>query len=357
MEVFTPDLYERECIYYRDKIRDISIEYEKNITQDFSSDLSGMDYAFAIMIGVCGAVISNSKNVEKILDEIHQIASTPQKKSDKVFEKIIKKLLGHYQTNIDTLPIGPDGKRIFPTRHADAGRSGPHRIFWGHDILSFKKDNPFVLMIKQTGSVPQGVLSALKHLTADTFSKQGLPIPTSSWWDYSYNNGKKVGNKLLDFCNKLYDESKYNISKTGGNNEIFNHMFSIHAQDITAQALGSMLCKRYMEYMKINDSVIKHQFLLISYAVMFYLNSFLGFARTGILYINWSVGICMIKEFILMNTFSQRDIKKLEKMVDETLKHTDDVEKMVRCQLDSYQECVPISLADKMRKYLLRGEE
>ena len=337
MEALSPSLYERESEYYCNKISALNAEYEKNISLDFTVELTATDYAFAIMVGVFGAVITNSKNVEKILDEIHQIASTPLKENDTVFNKIIKALLGHYQTDMDTLPIGPDGKRGFPTRTAGAGRSGPHRIFWGHDILSLKNDNPFALMIKQTGSISKGILAALKHLTADTFSKQGLPIPTSSWWDYSYNDGKKVGNKLLDFCNRLYDESAHAMSKTGANNEIFNHMFSIHVQDITVQALGSALCKRYMKYRHLKDKVVEHQFLLISYAVMFYLNSFLGFARTGILYINWSAGICMVKELILMNTSSWIEMKKLEKMTAETIRCSNDIEKMARQQLDAYE--------------------
>lgn len=337
MEVLSSSMYERESEYYCNKISALNAEYEKIISQDFTVELTGMDYAFAIMVGVFGAVVTNSKNVEKILDEIHQIASTPQKKNDSVFNKIIKLLLGHYQTDMDTMPIGPDGKRVFPTRSAGAGRSGPHRIFWGHDILSFKNDNPFALMIKQTGSISKGILAALKHLTADTFSKQGLPIPTSSWWDYSYDDGKKVGNKLLDFCNRLYDESTYPISKTGANNEIFSHMFSIHVQDIAVQTVGSILCKKYMKYRKVKDKVVEHQFLLISYAVMFYLNSFLGFARTGILYINWSAGFCTIKELILMNTSSWREMKKLEKMTVETLKCSIEIEMMARQQLNAYE--------------------
>ena len=336
-ESFYLSEYEKECEEYRNKISLIYKEYEDIISEEINSELTGVDYAFAIMVGVAGAVLTNSKNVQKVLDEIHQIASAPKKKNDTVFQSIIKTLLGHYQSNIDTMPIGQNGQRVFPTRSGGASRSGPHRIFWGHDILSFNRDNPFALMIEQTGSVTKGIIAALKHLTADTFSKQGLPVPTSSWWDYSYNDGKKVGNKLLDFCNRLYDESAHAMSKTGANNEIFNHMFSIHVQDITVQALGSALCKRYMKYRHLKDKVVEHQFLLISYAVMFYLNSFLGFARTGILYINWSAGICMVKELILMNTSSWFEMKKLEKMTAETIRCSNDIEKMARQQLDAYE--------------------
>lgn len=351
-EEFNLVMYEEECEKYRNEINLIYTEYANIISADIDPGLTGGDYAFAIMVGVAGAVITNSKNVQKILDEIHQIASNPKKENDSFFYRVIKTLLGHYQTNIDSMPVGAEGKRIYRTRYDGASGSGPHRIFWGHDILSFRDDNPFALMIKQTGSVTKGILEALKHLTADTFSKQGLPIPTSSWWDYSYDDGKKVGNKLVDFCNQLYDESTYDINKTGVNNEIFNHMFSIHIQDVTAQALGKVLCKRYMKYRHINDSVVEHQFLLISYAVMFYLNSFLGFARTGIFYINWSAGICMIKEFILMYTTSWCDVKKLEKMTAKAVECSDVVEKMVREQLDSCQEYRAISLEDKIKKYI-----
>ena len=156
--------------------------------------------------------------------------------------------------------------RDFVTRQAkEAGdvyvtttaRSGPHRIFWGHDILSLGKDNPFVIMQKQMPGL-KGIVQTIKHLTADTFSKQGLPIPTSSWWDYTYTDKrgvKRVGNKLLDYCNKVYkmSTSKDKINVTGANNDVFNHMFSIHIQDIGTQKLGSVLCDRYLSYKKINN--------------------------------------------------------------------------------------------------------
>lgn len=351
-ESFYLSEYEKECEEYRNKISLIYKEYEDIISEEINSELTGVDYAFAIMVGVAGAVLTNSKNVQKVLDEIHQIASAPKKKNDTVFQSIIKTLLGHYQLNIDTMPIGQNGQRVFPTRSGGASRSGPHRIFGGHDILSFNRDNPFALMIEQTGSVTKGIIAALKHLTADTFSKQGLPVPTSSWWDYTYADGKKVGNKLLDFCNRLYDEAAYKTGKTGGNNEIFNHMFSIHIQDMTAQTLGSALCKSYMKYRHIRDKVIEHQFLLIAYAVMFYLNCFLGFARTGIFYINWCAGICMIKEYILMYTNSWWEVKKLEKLTAKSIERSDVVEQLARKQLDNYQDCMEKSLTDKIKNYI-----
>ena len=341
--------YEKQIDYYKKEINLLYVEYEKIISEDIESGLSGMDYAFAMLIGIMGAIVTSSEEVQKLLDQIHQIASTPAKEGDNLFEEMIKLLLGHYKTNIDTLPNGPDGRRTFPTRVPNAKRTGPHRIFWGHDIFSTKKDNPFLLMIEQTGSVSGGIIAALKHLTADTFSKQGLPIPTSSWWDYTYDDGEKVGNKLLDFCNKLYEESGNKLGKTGGNNEFFNHMFSIHIQDVAVQNIGKILCERYLKLKKIKDDTIKHQFQLICYAVMFYMNSMIGFLRYKIPYINWAACVCMTREYILLFVSNWRMEKKLERETNRILALSEDIENQVQLKLEKHKSGL---LINKMRNYI-----
>lgn len=306
------------------------------------AELSVVDYFFAFLLGFVGALITSGKNVESMLDKIHQIASEAPKNSDGVSEKIIKFLIGHHGDYIDSVPVEDENgvARKFVTRQAqkegnayilNGSRTGPHRIFWGHDIFSLSKDNPFLIMQKQVPGI-KGIVQVFKHLTADMFSKQGLPIPTSSWWDYSYTNEKgvkKVGNKLLDYCNSLYEsiERKDNIKVTGANNDIFNHMFSIHIQDIGVQKLGTVLCDRYLSYQKISNKVIQHQFKLIFSAVLFYMNSLLGAIKYHIPYINWPAGLMMIKELACMLCGSNMETRRLQKVTDNLLRQTEILER------------------------------
>lgn len=337
--------YYKQCMRCSSQINDCILKMNSfDLSQTVDSGLSGMDYSFAMILGLIGACISSSKKVEEFLDKIHQIASEGAKSTDDTFERIVKFLFGHKGDYIDSVPVDDAGKtaRKFVTRTAKKdgnlyimsdGRTGPHRIFWGHDIFSLEKDNPFYIMQKQLPGL-QGILQAIKHLTADTFSKQGLPIPTSSWFDYSYTNEKgvkKVGNKLLDFCNDLYKKSssKDKISVTGANNDVFNHIFSVHIQDFGVQKIGAFLCNRYLSYRKINDSVIQHQFKLIFSAVLFYMNSLLGSVKYGIPYINWPAGLYMTKEMICMIYGSNRETKQLQKITDDLLRQTDELENRI----------------------------
>lgn len=305
------------------------------------AELSVIDYSFAMLLGFIGALITSGKNVEILLDKVHQIASEVPKSDDDVGKRIIKFFMGHHGDYIDSVPVESiDGTaRKFVTRQAkeegnayimNGTRTGPHRIFWGHDVFSLNKDNPFLIMQKQLPGV-KGIVQVLKHLTADMFSKQGLPIPTSSWWDYNYTNEKgvkKVGNKLLDYCNNLYKsiDRKDKISVTGANNDIFNHMFSIHIQDIGVQRLGVVLCDRYLSYRKISNKVVQHQFRLIFSAVLFYMNSLLGAIKYHIPYINWPAALMMTRELVCMLCGSNKETRELQKVTDNLLQQTEMLE-------------------------------
>lgn len=345
--------YYDQCMSYSSQINDCILKKDSfDLMVEKDSELSGVDYSFAMILGLIGAFISSSKKVEELLDKIHQIASEGTKSNDDTFTKIIKFLFGHNGDYIDSVPVDEAGKtaRKFVTRTAKKvgnsyimcdGRTGPHRIFWGHDIFSFGKDNPFYIMQKQMPGL-KGIIQTIKHLTADTFSKQGLPIPTSSWFDYSYTDKKgvkKVSNKLLDFCNDLYKKSskKDKINVTGANNDVFNHIFSVHIQDFGVQKIGSFLCDRYLSYRKIKDKVIQHQFKLIFSAVLFYMNSLLGSVKYGIPYINWPAGLFMMKETFCMIYGSNKEIIQLMKVTDDLLHQTDELEKRINF-VDNYMK-------------------
>lgn len=319
------------------------------LESEIETELEAIDYSFAVLLGLIGALITSSKNVEVMLDKIHQIASEKARESDEVYKKIIKFFLGHKGDYIDTVRVdtGAGVKKRFVTRQAkedgnlyimESSSTGPHRIFWGHDMLSGKKDNPFYIMQKQIPGL-KGVVQTLKHLTADTFSKQGLPVPTSSWWDYSYTDERgieKVGNRLLDVCNDLYksSSSKDKISVTGANNEIFNHLFSIHIQDLGVQQIGKLVCDKYLKYRKIENKVVQHQFKTIFYAVLFFINSLIGAIKYGIPYINWPAGLMMIKEVTCMMGISNMETRKLRKITDELLEQTEQLERKINFSSD-----------------------
>ena len=79
-----------------------------------------------------------------------------------------------------------------------------HRLLFGHDVLATGKGlipfNPFTLMFEQQGLA--GVLQAARHLIADTMSKQGLPVPGSSFFDIDREDGNPW-NKIIDWAQVL----------------------------------------------------------------------------------------------------------------------------------------------------------
>lgn len=338
-----------ECI---ENIADCYRKYEADIDalERTRSELSGVDYSVAILVGVLGAVLTSSKEVQKVLDKVHQIASEAPKGNEDIVSKIIKFLFGHVNTNMDTMPVGNNGMRKFVSR-LGGNPAGPHRIFWGHDILSAGKDNPFLLMIEQEGGLFKGLLAAIRHLTADTFSKQGLPVPGTSYFDYSLEDGKKAGNHLLDICKRFCKEN--DIRMSGANNEAFNHMFSIHIQDVAVQKIGYVICKQYMKYNNIQSKTLKHQFLLISYSVMFYLNCVIGWVKYGVPYINWSAGAYMLKELILLAHSNWWIERELNKETDRCVELSQKLEQEAIRQLERYSD--DRTIKEKIQVYLEGG--
>lgn len=69
-----------------------------------AAELSVLDYSFAMLLGFVGALITSGKNVEIMLDKIHQIASEAPKSGDDTGKKI-KFLLGHHGDYIDSVPV------------------------------------------------------------------------------------------------------------------------------------------------------------------------------------------------------------------------------------------------------------
>ena len=181
----------RQAAFLNSKLAEASFDYEKEVSlaiKTCPSMLDTYDYSFAIVIGILGAVIDTNEKLETFLDQVHQAANSSTKTGN-AFIDFPAKLLHHQGDWIDTVPTMQDDGHVinkFLNRAAkeikpgiwQGGTNTPHRIFWGHDILSFHEDNPIYISIKQYG-VGKGILQAIRHIVADTCSKQGLPIPGS----------------------------------------------------------------------------------------------------------------------------------------------------------------------------------
>ena len=109
-----------------------------------------------LVFGFIGGAISNSEQLKDFLDNIHTDASSNNLKT------FLGKFFHHKGDNID-----------HTTRGGKDFASYLHRLYGGHDPFSIGHgDNPFILLVKQYG-IPKGILQAVMHLVADTFSKQG----------------------------------------------------------------------------------------------------------------------------------------------------------------------------------------
>lgn len=288
-----------------------------------TSNLDVYDYLFSILFGICGACITTNDNIAKFLDQIHKSSNSGNMTGNKI-QDFFAKMLNHSGDYIDQVPVMHDDGVItneFVNRAAKemgeniyVGKgSAPHRIFWGHDIFSFGKDNPFYLSIKQYG-VGKGIIQAFRHLVADTCSKQGLPLPFHSLFDYSKANGN-VGNLLLDFCQK-YSQEIFGRKQPGGNNEVFNHLFSVHMQDVGSQGLVAALAIAYFKARGIDDQDRRTQFRIICYSINFYGACIIGTCKTGIPYINWPSLAMVIKQVYKLIRINSKDIKQLQRLTE-----------------------------------------
>lgn len=320
---------------------DFFAEYGKKAQE---SKLDAYDYLFSISFGMIGATITNNESIQKFLDEIHQISN--RKRSDKIkvtdLKSFLARLFQHSNDYIDTVPIDAKGKLAFVNRKAilkngiyKGARNAPHRVFWGHDIFSLSKDNPFLLFINQYG-VGKGIVNCLQHLIADTCSKQGLPLPASSFFDYdkniNINDDMEVGNILIDFCQE-YSKKVLGKKQIGANNEVFNKIFSIHIQDALTQGLCSALSTAYIEAREIEDEDRQIQIRTISYGSLFLGSSIIGFCKTKIPTINWPSFLALFVQTSKMYIKDTNDIKQLKNITNKLINENKKLHLMVETDL------------------------
>lgn len=290
---------------------DLRFDIDKQPIEKSESSLDIADYCFTFLFGFIGAIVSTSEQLEKYLAGIHNAASEVDGDCDK-FQILMGKLLHHKGDSMDKM-INRDNKAAY---------IGFHRLLWGHDVLSLDKDNPFLLMINQKGSKLNGVLQALKHLIADTMSKQGLPIPGTSALDYITEEGKRT-NYIIDLANNLSIEG---FDHKGMSQEIYSHLFTIRAQDIAGGALAKILTEVYFKARKIKNNVRKSQMLFMVYAINFFVEAIIGsIKQNGVPYINISVGTSMMVSFVKFCYFEEKELSAIKKGNNNLFEKTDEL--------------------------------
>lgn len=274
------------------------------------SSLEIEDIIICIIAGFVGGAFSSSEKLENTLRNIHDNSSKTKKSKN-----FIEKLLSHSGDEIDK-------GGSFITRNGDDPEFGFHRLFFGHDPLSIKGDNPIILMLKQYG-ILSGTLQLFRHLIADTFSKQGLPLPAHSLLDYTKMNGN-TGNYLVDLTKTLSKGADI------GNLEAFNHLFSIRMQDILSQGLTWGIITSYIKVRGVEDKIKISQLKFSTYSISFFVNAVSGMTRTGGLpYMNWATFSMMFKEGITFFKLNNQEIKQLEIKTDNIVNKNIELEEKV----------------------------
>jgi len=263
------------------------------------STLDAWDYCYSIAIGMAGMFITTNETFGQYLDQIHKAASGTSGDYDK-FQSFLGDALRHKGDHIDAIEMP------FKNRNGGNAYCIFHRLLWGHDILSVKGDNPFVLMFNQQGL--SGILQAVQHLLADTTSKQGLPLPGSSFLDVVDENNK-TSNYLIQIAQQLSEETTG--IKTGAQ-EIYSHMMTIRAQDVTAGVVVKLATDLYFRMRKIDDNIRRSEIQLIAYTVNFLGEAVVGcFRQNGVPYINIPLAGAMATSFTQLCYYNNKGIKKL----------------------------------------------
>ncbi len=340
---------------------DVSFDSEVNCNLNcISSEMDKYDLVYAIVIGCFGAILDTNEKVAEFLDSIHATSNDSNPGDDNKIVDFLAKLLKHYGDFIDKVPtLQEDGDVLnkFVNRSAEevskkvweGGMNAPHRVFWGHDIFSIGLDNPLFLSIKQYGLF-KGIIQAFRHLTADTCSKQGLPLPFSSFFDYKKEEGKR-GSFLLDFCQK-YSQEVFGSKQAGANNDVFNHLFSVHMQDVISSGFTAAALKAYFFARDIQDRERMEQIRIIAFGFNFGGSAIIGDLKTSIPYINWVCLIQMFRSIVCLLKASNENIKLLEDKTNAIIKRSEkymkEQEKIEKDLLNDMENTInPIELHDK----------
>lgn len=272
--------------------------------------MDAIDYAVCIVAAIASSFISTSETAEEWLAKVHDAASGKSDDYDPV-QTILGGIFYHKGDAIDRFE-SYDGDKYYVMFH---------RLLYGHDILSTKgglrPDNPFLVMINDRGV--GGIFQVAKHLIADTCSKQGLPLPGSSYfdsWKYDFESDRqKPWNHLIDFVQELSNEAYGNKGQAG---EVYRHLLTIRAQDFAGGMAAKSITTTYLKVRNIQDEVRVAQIRLVAYSLSFYGEAIVGASKQkGIPYINYPLGLAMGKEFAALLIASNKRTLALESKTKE----------------------------------------
>lgn len=275
------------------------LENIKDYEQYFiNEELEFSDIALAMLFGIFGSFISTNEELQEFFRLFHDESSNSNK-----LQKSIKKFFEHKNN-----PIDYDEEYKFINRNGGKAKFGFHRLFYGHDILSFKGDNPFYLYTKKFGFL-KGIKNAITHLIADTCSKQGLPLPGSSIFDIK--NGDELTNYIYEFVKKISNDSSKKVQ------EAYQQLFTYHIQDSLGTGTTKMLSSIYLKIRNFETEHTKNIFNIITNISELIITAIIGLVKTKGFTpkINWAI---LPDFFIHLGKFigikiKEHKIKKLEK--------------------------------------------
>lgn len=272
--------YRSDLLSAEKQVTDIETSFGLEGDDQIQSDLDAYDLAFAMTFGLVGTFISTDEEIAKWLEGIHDSASGKSGDYD-TLQQMLGLLLSHKGDAMDIYKPGEG----FIARNGERAYVMFHRLLFGHDILAVGRGimphNPFSLMYEQKGLM--GIAQAIRHLIADTASKQGLPLPGSSYLDCETDSGKPW-NQIINWVQELSIEVSGNKQMA---QDIYSHMFTIRMQDILADGLIAALNNTYFEARGITDPIRQAQIEIVDTGVAFFGQAAVGAIRQkGIPYVN-----------------------------------------------------------------------
>lgn len=302
--------YERDLANMESRIESVfaDADVEAELPQ---ADLDMLDVCFSMASGLVGVFVATNDDVAKWLEKVHDAASGNPGDCG-VVQQMLGSLLFHKGDALDV--YAPE--EGFIARNGERTYVMFHRLLFGHDVLATGRGlmpyNPFELMYQQKGLM--GIVQAVRHLLADTMSKQGLPVPGSSHLD-TEREGGGPWNRIIDWVQGLSIEA-------GGDKkmaqEIYSHMFTIRAQDIAAGGLVAFLVGCYAKSRAIEDPVRKAQIELVGTGVAFFGQAALGAVRQkGVPYINNAMAPQLVKAYGGLLAASAKRTKRLEERTEK----------------------------------------
>jgi hypothetical protein len=276
------------------------------------------DFMVACLIGLIGGFVSNNSALNTVLRAIHDGPRKVGIDENSVLYPILDKLNKFFTHGGDWIdqPVKGAG---YIGRNGEKVPIYAHRIRWGHDVFSISGDNPFALSMEQYGRL-RGILKAIKHLTADTFSSQGLPIPFHSYFDTASSN------LIEEWIKKLASVSVGVPQSPGRFSFVLRKVFSINAQDVVASTLIVTLANLYVKFKPLDYALRAKSFKLTSYTISFLTNLGYNLIVYRVPAVNWALIPAILKEILSLYGEKHKVGKEISERMELLLRMTNDIE-------------------------------